>query len=154
MSLIHCLMILSALAPGAAARETIEFTEDPLKVVAKNIAGKKAVLVDVRSVEEWNEGHVDGAIFVPVTSLRKHSLDPKKLAKTLPKNKKTILYTHCVVGMRAKAAGLILQKQGYAVRVLKPGCEELIKAGFKKSDEKYDEREAAKDEDSRQRNAG
>jgi phage shock protein E len=154
MSLIHCLMILSALAPGAAARETIEFTEDPLKVVAKNIAGKKAVLVDVRSVEEWNEGHVDGAIFVPVTSLRKHSLDPKKLAKTLPKNKKTILYTHCVVGMRAKAAGIILQKQGYTVRVLKPGYEELIKAGFKKSDKKHVEQEAAKDEDSRQRNAG
>lgn len=153
MSFLHCLLMLSALSPGAAARETIVFTEDSLKVVAKNIAGKKAVLVDVRSVEEWNEGHVVGAIFVPVTSLRKHSLDAKKLAKTLPKNKKTILYTHCVVGMRAKAAGIILQKQGYTVRVLKPGYEELIKAGFKKSDKKYDEK-AAKDEDSRQRNAG
>jgi phage shock protein E len=154
MLLVHCLIMLSALAPSAAARETIEFTKDPLEIVAKNVAGKKAVLVDVRSVEEWNKGHVDGAIFLPVTSLRKHSLDPKKLAKTLPKNKKTILYTHCVVGMRAKAAGLILQKQGYTVRVLKPGYEELIKAGFKKSDKKYVEPETPKDEDSRQRNAG
>jgi phage shock protein E len=154
MSFLHCVVLLSALAPDAAARETIEFTEDPLNAVAKNIAGKKAVLVDVRSVEEWNKGHVDGAIFVPVTSLRKHSLDPKKLAKTLPKNKKTILYTHCVVGMRAKAAGIILKKQGFTVRVLKPGYEELIKAGFKKSTKKYDEKATADDEDSRQRNAG
>jgi phage shock protein E len=154
MLLVHCLIMLSALAPSAAARETIEFTKDPLEIVAKNVAGKKAVLVDVRSVEEWNKGHVDGAIFLPVTSLRKHSLDPKKLAKTLPKNKKTVLYTHCVVGMRAKAAGIILKKQGYTVRVLKPGYEELIKAGFKKSTKKYDEKAAAEDEDSRQRNAG
>ncbi len=149
MSFFPCLVMLSALAPGAAARDTIEFTEDPLKVVAKNVAGKKAVLIDVRSVEEWNEGHVDGAIFVPVTSLRKHSFDAKKLAKSLPKNKKTILYPYCVVGMRSKAAGIVLQKQGYIVRVLKPGYEELIKAGFKKSDKKYDEEAAAKDEDSR-----
>jgi rhodanese-related sulfurtransferase len=145
--------MLSALAPGAAARETIEFTEDPLKVVAKNIADKEAVLVDVRSVEEWNKGHVDGAIFLPVTSLRKHSLDPKKLAKTLPKNKKTVLYTHCVVGMRAKAAGIILKKQGYTVRVLKPGYEELIKAGFKKSTKKHYEKAAAEAEDSTKRHA-
>jgi phage shock protein E len=152
MSFFQFLTLLTALAPGAAARETIEFTKDPLAVVAKNIAGKKAVLVDVRSVEEWNQGHVDGAIFVPATSLRKHSLDPKQLAKKLPKNKKTILYTHCVVGMRAKAAGLVLKKQGYTVRVLKPGYEELIEAGFKKSVEKYVE-EPAKEPASQPRNA-
>jgi len=40
-----------------------------------------------------------------------------------------------------------LEKQGYKVRVLKPGYEELIKAGFKKAESKADE-------DTRQRNAG
>lgn len=129
-----------------AARPSIEFTKDSLEVVKKNIAAKKAVLVDVRGIEEWNEGHIDGSIFVPVTSLRKHSLDPKKLAKTLPE--KRILYTLCVVGMRAKQAGLILEKQGYKVRALKPGYEQLIKAGFKKAEK------IKRDEDTRQRNAG
>ena len=114
------------------ARTTIEFTEDTLEVVQENIAAEKAVLVDVRGVEEWNEGHIDGSIFVPVNSLRKHSLDPKKLAETLPKEK--VLYTFCVVGMRAKQAGLILEKEGYTVRALKPGYDELIKAGFKKGE--------------------
>ena len=114
----------------AAARTTMEFTEDTLAIVQKNIREGKAALVDVRSVEEWNEGHIDGSLFVPVTSLRKHSLDPKKLAETLPKGK--ILYTFCVVGMRAKQAGSILEQQGYTVRALKPGYDELIKAGFKK----------------------
>jgi hypothetical protein len=49
--------------------------------------------------------------------------------------------------MRAKQAGMILEKQGYNVRVLKPGYEELIKAGFKQAAKKADE-------DTRQRNAG
>lgn len=119
----------------ATARTTVEFTEDTLDVVQKNISDEHAVLVDVRSLEEWKEGHIEGSIFVPVTSLRKHSLDPEKLAKTLPAEKdEKILYTFCVVGMRAKQAAKILQEQGYTVRALKPGYEELIRAGFKKGE--------------------
>jgi rhodanese-related sulfurtransferase len=125
----------------ASARTTIEFTEDTLEVVERNIAEEDAVLVDVRSLEEWKEGHIEGSIFVPVTSLRKHSLDPAKLAETLPKEK--VVYTFCVVGMRAKQAAKILQEQGYTVRALKPGYEELIEAGFKR----------AEDESARQRDA-
>lgn len=142
------LALAISLAPGSA-RPGVEFTEDSLEVVQKNIAKKKAVLVDVRSKEEWEQGNIEGSIFLPVTSLRKHSLDPVKLAKTLPKKTdKRILYAFCVVGMRAKQAGVVLEKQGYVVRVLKPGYEDLIKAGFKKSEKKKD------DEDTRQRNAG
>ena len=143
---LAALVAVQTAATNNAARPTIEFTKDSLQVVKKNIAAKKAVLVDVRGLEEWNEGHIDGSIFLPVTSLRKHSLDPKKLAKTLPEKK--ILYTFCVVGMRARQAGVILEKQGYTVRALKPGYEQLIKAGFKKAEKKK------ANEDTRQRNAG
>jgi phage shock protein E len=145
---IKCLALL-VLVTGTG-RPTIEFTKDTLETVQKNVAKKKAVLVDVRSKEEWDQGHLEGSIFVPVTSLRKHSLDPKKLAKTLPqKRDKVVLYTFCVVGMRAKQAGLVLEQQGYTVRVLKPGYEELTKAGFKQ-----DKKGEKTDEDTRQRNAG
>lgn len=134
------------LAPGSP-RPSIDFTEDTLEDVQKNVAEEKAVLVDVRGLEEWKEGHIEGSIFLPVTSLRKHSLDLVKLAKTLPKKKdKVILYTFCVVGMRAKQAGIILEQQGYVVRALKPGYDELIKAGFKRA--------KPTDEDTRQRDAG
>ena len=144
--LTFALSLLAALQAGAT-RPTIEFTKDSLNDVQKRVAAKKALLVDVRSKEEWNQGHVKGSILLPVTSLRKHSLDPEKLAKTLPKKKdNVILYTFCVVGMRAKEAGMILEKQGYNVRVLKPGYAQLIEAGFKKAMSKTDE-------DTRQRNA-
>ena len=34
--------------------------------------------------------------------------------------------------MRAKVAAYELEKHGYTVRALKPGYNELVKAGFKK----------------------
>jgi rhodanese-related sulfurtransferase len=114
----------------AAARANIEFTEDTLEVVKQNVAEKKAVLVDVRSQEEWNQGHIEGSIFMPITSLQKHSFDPEKVAKALPEDK--ILYTFCVVGVRARAAAKVLKQEGYEVRALKPGYEELVEAGFTK----------------------
>lgn len=112
-----------------SSRSNIEFTKDSLEVVQENVAKNKAVLVDVRSEEEWKQGHIEGSVFVPVTSLRKGG-DPKALAKNVPQKK--ILYTFCVVGMRAKTAAYELEKHGYTVRALRPGYEELLKAGFKK----------------------
>ncbi|HMP08316.1 MAG TPA: rhodanese-like domain-containing protein, partial [Lacipirellulaceae bacterium] len=113
------LLLAVTLAPGAMRQPPVEFTEDSLEVVQENVACDRAVLVDVRGLEEWNAGHIEGSLFVPVTSLRKYSLDPAKLAKTLPpKKEKKILYTFCVVGMRARQAARILEEQGYVVRAL------------------------------------
>ncbi len=120
---------------NSASRRTVDFTEDSLDLVKKNVTDGTAVLVDVRSEEEWDQGHLAGSIFLPVTSLEKNSLDPAKLEQTLPKKgEKKVLYTFCVVGMRAKKAGIVLENQGYTVRVLKPGYEELVSAGFKKAE--------------------
>lgn len=129
MLLLFALTIF--LAPGDA-RPSAEFTKDSLETLQKNLAEDKAVLVDVRSKEEWDAGHLEGSIFLPVTSLRKHSFNAKRVAKTLPKKK--IIYVFCVVGMRAKQAATILEQQGYTVRALKPGYEELLKAGFKQDE--------------------
>ena len=132
MSLLYLLAIVTLLA-AESPRANVQFTADSSDVIKKNIADRKAVLVDVRSEEEWKQGHIEGSIFLPVTSLRKGG-DPKKIAKVLPKDKKTVLYTFCVVGMRAKTAAYELTKQGYTVRALKPGYEDLLKAGFKKAE--------------------
>ncbi|HEX5472916.1 MAG TPA: rhodanese-like domain-containing protein [Lacipirellulaceae bacterium] len=147
MSLIHLLLIVPLVASNAA-RNNVQFTKDSLQVVKQNVEKHKAVLVDVRSEEEWKQGHIEGSIFLPVTSLRRGG-DPKVLAKVLPPKK--ILYTFCTVGMRARAAAYVLEKRGYNVRALKPGYDDLVKFGFKKAKPKP---QAAKNESSRQRNAG
>ena len=57
--------------------------------------------------------------------------------------------------MRAKTAAKALEQHGYTVRALKPGYDELIKAGFKKAENKKElEKSAAANENTRQRNAG
>jgi rhodanese-related sulfurtransferase len=135
MTMIHLLacVVIMAANESHESRRTVEFTKDSLDVVKKSVAEKKAVLVDVRSPMEWNKGHLEGAIFLPIDSLRR-DVDPKKLAKVVPKKK--IVYTFCVVGMRAKAAVLKLEQYGYDVRALEPGYEQLLEAGFKKGEKK------------------
>ena len=52
--------------------------------------------------------------------------------KQLPKDK--VIYCHCRAGGRALLAADILKKLGYDVRPMKEGYEDLLKAGFIKSD--------------------
>ncbi len=105
----------------------LEHTKDTLQEVKERVAQKKAVLVDVRDLVEWNDGHVKGAVFLPWRDLQ-DKFDEKKLREKLPKD--AIIYTYCAVGYRSLRAGNIIVKYGYDVRPLKPGYEELIKAGF------------------------
>jgi len=146
MSIVQLIAVSAILVIAAERTPPVEFTKDSLDVVKENVEQEKAVLVDVRSQEEWDKGHLEDSIFLPVTSLRKGG-DAKEIAEKLPEDK--IIYTFCVVGMRAKAAAKVLIKHGYTVRALKPGYDELIEAGFKKAETKK-----SGDENTRQRNAG
>ena len=117
---------------GAAA--AAEHTTDSLDKVKKSLAEDKAVLVDVREPAEWKAGHIEGAVLVPLSKLKKQSDQPQfgeQLAKNLPKDK--VVYCHCRSGSRVLPASEILKKLGYNVRPLKPGYQDLLKAGFAKA---------------------
>lgn len=113
-----------------ASAEEPTHTKDTLETVKKNIKDGKAVLVDVREQKEWDEGHIAGAVLMP-----KSKLDVEKEAAALVQklDKAKIIYTHCKAGKRALACGEILKKQGFDVRPLKSGYEDLVKAGFEKA---------------------
>jgi rhodanese-related sulfurtransferase len=122
--------IAVTLVPDIA--ESAELSKDSLKTVLKNVTEEKAVLVDVREKKEWRAGHVEGAIFLPLSELKK-GVNPELLSELLPPDK--FLYIHCVVGKRAVTAGNILEEFKYEVRPIKPGYKELIAAGFKKAED-------------------
>jgi rhodanese-related sulfurtransferase len=124
-------LALSILCAAALSVSAAEITKDSLATVKKYVAEKKALLVDVREKSEWDKGHLEGSIFLPLSALKK-GVSAEQLAKKLPKDK--ILYTFCVVGKRAVTAGNILEEIGYEVRPLKPGYKELVRAGFKKAE--------------------
>ena len=126
------LVLLLTLSLTAQEKETLH-TKDTLDTVKENVKAGKAVIVDVREDSEWKDGHLAGAIHVPQSKLTVEA-EVAELVKRLPKDK--VLYTHCRAGRRALACGEILKKQGFDVRPLKPGFEELIKAGFQKAEDK------------------
>jgi rhodanese-related sulfurtransferase len=127
---IKLLMLSGLIAFSYSHVQAAELANDPLPTVQENLATHKAVLVDVREPGEWKEGHVEGAISLPLSSLKK-GVDTSTLEHQVPKDK--IVYTHCVMGVRALKAAKILEKLGYNVRPLKDGYEDLVKAGFAKA---------------------
>lgn len=64
------------------------------------------VLLDVRSKQEYDEGHLPGAINISVYDL------PYKAEKEL-KNKNCIIIAYCSAGIRSRKAVNILRKLGY-----------------------------------------
>jgi rhodanese-related sulfurtransferase len=123
--------LLAAFVLAAALQDPVEFTQDTLDQIKAAMAKKDAVLVDVREQREWDEGHLEGALLLPLSWLREESKNDafgKRLGEKLPAKK--ILYLHCRSGGRARIAAGMLRKQGYDARPLKAGFEELRQAGF------------------------
>ena len=69
----------------------------------KNAAG--AVLLDVRSPQEYREGHIPGSQNVPLQQLDK--------VEEVTENKDTVLYVYCRSGARSRQAVRLLQAMGY-----------------------------------------
>jgi rhodanese-related sulfurtransferase len=113
-----------------SAQDALSHTKDSLDTVKENVKSGKAVIVDVREQNEWDAGHLKGAILIPQSKLKVES-QLAGLLKGVSKDK--IIYTHCRAGGRALTCGDILKKQGYDVRPLKPGFDDLIQAGFEKA---------------------
>ncbi|AMV34899.1 hypothetical protein VN12_22420 [Pirellula sp. SH-Sr6A] len=114
-------------------KKELKHTTDSLEQVKERIEKKKAVLVDVRELVEWNNGHIAGAVHLPWRGMQEKP-DAKKYRELIPEG--TIAYTYCEVGYRSLKAGAMLEKFGIEVRPLKPGYKELVAAGFKS--DKYD----------------
>ncbi len=107
-----------------------DHTKDSLQTVKKGISEKKAVLVDVRELDEWNDGHIKDAKHLALSQL-KSGVSDAKLKEIIPSGK--IVYLHCAAGGRCLKAADLLKNKGYDIRPLKPGYDALISAGFEKA---------------------
>lgn len=85
-------------------RSKENLTKEEVKEMIKNYSN--VILLDVRSHQEYEEGHLNGAINIPTYELYRNA--PKIL-----KNKEEIIIAYCTVGVRSKNAIDILRKMGY-----------------------------------------
>ncbi len=76
---------------------------------------KNYTLIDVRPVDSYNEGHLEGAISVPLEELEDH-LDE------IPTDKPVVAY--CYVGTMSAEAANTLQEKGYEAYNLLDGTDE------------------------------
>lgn len=74
------------------------------KVDLKEICNKGAVILDVRTTGEFAQGHVKGAINIPLDRLQQQ-------IKKLPKDKPVVAC--CLSGGRSGSAVSILKAEGY-----------------------------------------
>ncbi len=64
-----------------------------------------AVLLDVRTPEEYAEGHIEGSINLPLQSIEQ--------AERVIKDSDTPLFVHCRSGGRSAEATSVLKRMGY-----------------------------------------
>ena len=64
-----------------------------------------AVLLDVRTPEEYRAGHIPGSKNVPLQTIDK--------VASVAENKDTLLYVYCQSGARSRQAAGLLQGMGY-----------------------------------------
>ena len=65
-----------------------------------------ALLVDVRSKQEYDEGHLQGAINIPEYEI------PRKVEKIIP-NKTQLIVLYCQTGGRSRSIYCYMKKRGY-----------------------------------------
>ena len=69
-------------------------------------ASQGAILVDVRSNQEYREGHLQGAINIPDFEIA------NRIQKEIPK-KNQLIVVYCQYGGRSKDASMMMKKMGY-----------------------------------------
>ncbi len=78
----------------------------PAEVKKRLDAGEKALLVDVRTPEEYAEKHIQNSLSLPLDQLERQAI------KRIP-DKTTPVFVYCLSGSRSARAAGILAKLGY-----------------------------------------
>ena len=85
----------------------VDFFKQPdINKALKEYAEKEnAVLLDVRTPQEYRDGHIPGSKNVPLQTIDK--------VTSIVENKDAALYVYCYSGARSRQATAMLQQMGY-----------------------------------------
>jgi rhodanese-related sulfurtransferase len=83
--------------------------------------GRPVTVLDVRRALEWDDGHLDGALHIPLHELR------GRLGEVPPGE----IWVHCLSGYRAVIAASLLQAAGREVVAVDDGYDRAADAGLR-----------------------
>lgn len=109
---------------GCSSAQTQGFKSLTVEEYAKAIEDTGIVRLDVRTAEEYADGHIANTINIDVL---KDDFE-KKAKATLPKDK--VIAVNCRSGKRSKNAARILVKNGFKVIELDAGYNDWLAKGM------------------------
>ena len=86
------------------SRQNQNLSLNEIKEIMKN--NENAILVDVRSRQEYLEGHLNGSVNIPLYEL-------EQCCERTLKDKEAIIIVYCQYGERSKKAIMLLKRHGY-----------------------------------------
>ena len=113
MSIFTAIMALMGCKANSTEKATFNSVDVP--EFEKAIADTGVVVLDVRTAEEYADGHLAGAINIDVLN----DDFEKNVKQSIPTGKKVALY--CRSGRRSKKAASIMAADGYSVTELATG---------------------------------
>ena len=123
IKLMGILIMLCSLF-GCSSAQTQGFKSLTVEEYAKAIEDTDIVRLDVRTAEEYADGHITNTINIDVL---KDDFE-KKAKATLPKDK--VIAVNCRSGKRSKNAARILVKNGFKVIELDAGYNDWLAKGM------------------------
>ncbi len=106
-TVLALLLVLTLAVTGAAGSAVTNVTVGKAQTLMKDRAGKPDfVILDVRTPEEFAEGHIDGAVNLDI-----QSRDFEKGLRTLDRNKSYLVY--CRTGNRSRQATIAMEALGF-----------------------------------------
>ena len=114
------LVAIAACSKSVAPPPTASTAKDP--AVARVLISKGAVVIDVRTAEEFAAGHVPNATNIAVESFGSHLDDVDKLVAS---DHSRAIVVYCAAGARAAKAKAQLDAAGYSHVVNGGGIDDL-----------------------------
>lgn len=113
--------MIGYVAENVLTEKVNQFTYEELATFDRDTT----VLVDVRTDLEYSNGHLDGALNIPVDEIRQRMNE-------IDKNKLILVY--CQVGLRGYVAARILSQHGFLVKNMSGGYKSALMHDFKPQD--------------------
>lgn len=103
-ALLMPLLLLAGCGSGAAQSGYTQISQEEAKAM---MDGQDVIVLDVREQDEYDSGHIPGAVLLPLGSISKESA-----AAVIPEKDSTVLI-YCRSGNRSKTASDKLAQLGY-----------------------------------------
>lgn len=104
LSFLFCLLMLTGCGGNSADGSYEQITQEAAKEMMDT---QDVIILDVREQEEYDSGHISGAVLLPVGTI-----DKDTAAGVIPE-KDSILLVYCRSGNRSRTAASTLAELGY-----------------------------------------